>query len=155
MLNRPVLSLKKKQIQKENIKPETKPKEKTKKQNSENEKAKEQRALEHKKSIATAKKEKQKRIKDACKTLESLNLKAPLKIGIGSELIQLIKKNGHSFKASKAAINRWVTSPVYLNLVVQETHRFNIDGTPAQEITDKEKEYSLKLLKRHEKEKVT
>lgn len=93
-----------------------------------------------------AKKERIKRYHVAFNVVKSLELSMPISKGAGKLLSLQLRDQGISYKAVRWAIQKWVSSDIYLTAVINGACRFNLDGTEAELITDEEREYSRTIL---------
>lgn len=100
-----------------------------------------------------ARAEKLKRNLAALNVVRSLELPMPLAKGVGRQIVEELRGRGIGRKTAGWAMQRWVTSNVYLNAVISGTCRFNLDGSEAELITDAEKEYSQAILEKRNKVK--
>lgn len=101
-----------------------------------------------------ARKERQKRHYSALERVKSSNLPMPLSKGTGRLLYRHLKEQEPmSSKAFGWAMRKWTQSDDYLNAVINGEHRFNLDGTIAESITDEEREHSRSILEQRKKKK--
>lgn len=111
----------------------------------------EERQRDYERSVKKAKAARRKRQREAYQTLINMRFKAPITKGCGTALTLIIKEQGHSHKAAKAAIQRWVRSDSYLNQLIASTHRYQLDGSEAELISEQEKVFSQSILEKREK----
>lgn len=59
----------------------------------------------------------------------------------------------HSKKRLRQTLGYYTRSPLYQKAILQESHRYSLEGVSIQEIRDHEKEYAIELLNITERDK--
>lgn len=85
-------------------------------------------------------------INSAFKTLVGYKLSMPFAVGIGKELQQRMRRDGFGANHSRRAINRLVSSRRYLLALIDSDHRYNLDGSIAEPVTDEQRSHAVKQL---------
>lgn len=110
-------------------------------------------ADKHDAKVKEEKRLKWQRRSEAIKALRAMKVKMPIALGAGGLLCQILREKGHGVKAGRYAISRMVKCRMYLYRIVRESHRYNLDGSLAEEISERDKEFALAELKRRKTNK--
>ena len=82
------------------------------------------------------------------------NAKLPLKVGLVHDLLAVgvVDDNGDplSHRRLKTAVNDYCTGPKYHLGILRNNHRVDLDGNPAQPVTERDRQYAeLEISKYH------
>ena len=71
----------------------------------------------------------------------------PLKLGVRDDLVPWAEKNDISTSKLSRAIRHYVSSKTYLKGTLENTHRVDLEGNLAEEVTDENRKYAEGKLK--------
>lgn len=94
-----------------------------------------------------------KKAEKALEILKELDPPTPFAIGMWEHLKDMFYTQGISKKAAKQAMRKFTKSEAYLRALLDGTHRYNLDGSIGGEVTEEHKQLAQQSLDKLDKKK--